>query len=397
LSTTIEPTAFDLLAAHTDSVPDQLSAYFLDLEGLLHRIESGTTYYQVLGVERTDGQERIRETFQQVLNLLFPPYSVGRNMPAEITPRVERAFQKTSQAFAGLASFTRRKEYDGTLLSLANNRIAAASSIASRDEQTKTPRDGADRTGSASVASEADQVNLSRIPQQGAVYRESHNARPADNRRRCERFKLSIPARITGHDRRLGKWHEMAEAIDVSRTGVKLRLRNRVKPGTVLYLTLPLPSKLRSHGFADQSFNVYTLVRRVDPPRQGVRVVSLEFIGEHPPTGFLVKPWATFRAKKWRGTERRRPDRHEHVENVIIDYFDESMHLLSREEAKTENVSHTGLRISGTNAPAEFDLVMVSCSRIKFETMAALRNRYMGTDGRERICVQLIDKVWPSR
>jgi len=71
------------------------------------------------------------------------------------------------------------------------------------------------------------------------------------------------------------------------------------------------------------------------------------------------------------------------------------MHSILREEARTENVSRTGLRISGTTAPPEFDLVMVSCPRLKFEAMAALRNRYLGKDGLERICVQLIDKEWP--
>jgi hypothetical protein len=188
----------------------------------------------------------------------------------------------------------------------------------------------------------------------------------------------------------------MAETIDVNRTGLRLRLRKRVKPGTVLYLTLPLPSKLRSHGFAEQSYNVYTLIRRVDPPRQGVRVVGVEFIGENPPAGYLKKPWAVFRPIRWGGSERRRPHRCAQIERVRIDYFDESMLLLSQEEAMTENVSRFGLRISGTMAPAEFDMVMVSCPSLKFESMATLRNRYMGKDGIERICVQL-DKEWPSQ
>jgi hypothetical protein len=186
----------------------------------------------------------------------------------------------------------------------------------------------------------------------------------------------------------------MAETIDVNRTGLRLRMRKRVKPGTVLYLTLPLPSKLRSHGFAEQSYNVYTLIRRVDPPRQGVRVVGVEFIGENPPAGFLDKPWAVFRPGKWGGNERRRPQRHGQIERVRIEYFDESMLLLSQEDAMTENVGRFGLRISGTMAPPEFDLVMVSCPSLKFESMATLRNRYMGKDGFERICVQL-DKEWP--
>jgi hypothetical protein len=317
-------------------------------------------------------------------------------MPAEITLRVERAFQKASQAFAGLASFARRKEYDSALLSLSNKTAASAERVVSRDDQPQSTWMGsADRSGSSAVAAEGDHLTLSRMPQRSAVFSESRNRKIGDNRRRCERFKLSIPVRVTGHDRRNGKWHEMAETIEVNRTGVRLRLRKRVKPGRVLYLTLPLPSKLRAHGFAEQSYNVYALVRRVEPPQQGVRAVGVEFIGEHPPAGFLDKPWAVFRPKKWGGNDRRRPDRHKQIETVRIDYFDESMHLLSQEEARTENISRSGLRITGTMAPAEVDLVMVSCPRLKFEGMAALRSRFMGKDGLERICVQLVDKEWP--
>lgn len=398
MSTTIAPTQLDLVTALAESVPDQVSAYFLDLEGLLSRVDSATTYYQVLGVDRADGQEKIKSSFQQLLNLLFPPYVIGRTMPAEITPRIERAFQKASQAFAVLASFARRKEYDSALLSIANKPVSAAAPIESRVNQPKSAGSGsAGRADSSAVAAEGDHLTLSRMDQRGLVYRESLTAKSGDNRRRCERFRLSIPVRVTGHDRRNGKWHEMAQTIDVSRTGVKLRLRRRVKHGTVLYVTLPLPTKLRAHGFAEQSYNVYTLVRRVEPPKQGVRAVGVEFIGEHPPAGFLDKPWAVFRPKKWGGNDRRRPDRQEQVEKVRIEYFDESMHSISREEARTENVSRSGLRISGTMAPAEFDLVMVSCPRLKFEGMAALRSRYSGKDGLERICVQLIDKEWPLR
>jgi len=245
------------------------------------------------------------------------------------------------------------------------------------------------------VASEKDDLIISRMPQGGLAHRESRDAKSGDNRRRCERFKLSIPARVTGHHRRNGKWHEMTQTIDVSRTGARLRLRRRVEHGTVLHVTLPLPTKLRTHGFAEQSHNVYALVRRVEPPKQGVRAVGVEFIGERPPPGFLDKPWAVFRSKRWDGNNRRRENRHEQVEKVTIEYFDESMQLISRDEARTENVSRYGLRISGTTSPAEFDLLTISCGRLKFECLAAVRNRYTAKDGLERICVQLIDKEWP--
>jgi hypothetical protein len=71
------------------------------------------------------------------------------------------------------------------------------------------------------------------------------------------------------------------------------------------------------------------------------------------------------------------------------------MRAISKDEAQTENVSSQGLRISGTSTPAEFDLVRVSCQRLNFEAMAALRDRYTGDDGGERVCVQFIGKEWP--
>ena len=397
MSTTIAPSQLDLATALAESEPEQMSAYFLDLEGLLGRVDSATTYYQVLGVERGDGQEEIKSSFQQLLNVLFPRYAIGRMLPAETTPRIERAFQKSSQAFAVLASFARRREYDGALLSVASKAPSASGPAGARVTQPKsTEPTNTNRPTSSRVTGDGDHLTLPRMDQRGAVYRESLSGQSGDNRRRCERFKLSIPARVTGHDRRTGKWHEMAETLEVSRTGVSIRLRRRVKHGTVLYLTLPLPNKLRAHGFAEQSYNVYTLVRTVEPPKQGVRTVGVEFISEHPPAGFLDKPWAVFRPRKWGGNERRRPDRRPQIEKVIVEYFDESMRSISREEARTENVSRLGLRISGTTAPAEFDLVRVSCPRLKFEGMATLRSRHMAKDGLERICVQLIDREWPS-
>ncbi len=378
MNTRIAPALSGFAAELAQSLPDEMSAYFLKLEGLLSRLDSATTYYQVLGIERSDGLEKIESSFQQLLNLLFPPYSIGRTLPPETSQRIERAFQKVSQAFGVLASFARREEYDRALLSIGA-RLAP------------------ERADSSVARPEANNITLNRTSPRGVAYRESSEAVSGDNRRRCGRFKLSIPVRVTGNVQVQGKWHEMTETIDVSRTGLRLRLHRRVMPGTMLYLTLPLPSKLRAHGFAEQGYNVYGLVRRVEPAKHGIRAVGVEFIGEHPPAGFLDEPWAVFRPRKWGGNERRRPDRYDHIESVMIEYFDESMHSISREEARTENVSRYGVRLSRTTAPAEFDLVAISCPRLRFECMAKLRSRYTATDGLERICVQIIDKEWPLR
>ncbi len=396
MSTHIQPTEFELRLPDAKDAPDQISTYLLDLEGLLSRVDSATTYYQVLAVDRTAEQDTIKSSFQRILNLLYPPYVIGRTIPAEINSRVERAFIKCSQACAVLASFSKRKEYDFALLSIADKPGAPVETKSRKIKNNQTQQSASVRPSDSSAAPPSNnEIDLGRTRQHGVTFRESLKESSDENRRRCERFKLSIPARVNGYDRKNGKWQEMTETIDVSRTGVRLRLRRRVKLGTVLFVTLPLPSKLRSHGFAEQTFNVYTLVRRVEPPKQGIRAIGVEFLGERPPAGFLDKPWAVFRAMRWGGNERRRPEREERSEVVGIEYFDESMHSIGREKAKTENISRYGLRVAGTTAPPEFDLIAVSCPRFKFEGLAALRNRYQGKDGLERLCLQLIDKEFP--
>ena len=379
----------------TEYSTKQISAYFLELEGLLARIEAANTYYQILCVDRTCGQEQIKSAFEQLLDQLFPPYTIGRMIPSEVTSRIDRAFIKTSQAFAVLACFTKRKEYDLALMSILTRTGVSDDESRNRTSQVQKSADTEqNQPATPPLPSSDDPVNLKQVPQRTAVFSETTRSRSNDNRRRVERFKLSIPVRVTGCDR-YGKWNEMAETVDVGRTGIKVRMRHRVSPGTVLYVTLPLPAKLRSHGFAESSYNVYTLIRRVDPPRQGVRLVGLEFIGERPPAGFLAKPWASFRRERSGRKDCRRPAREQKGEKVTIEYFDESMRALSKDEARTENVSSQGLRILGTSSPTEFDLVRVSCQSLNFESMAALRNRYTGTDGLERVCVQFIDKEWP--
>jgi len=371
----------------------RMSAYFLDLERLLSRVEFANTFYQVLEVERSATQEEIKSSFDNLVRLVFPPYIISKDLPADVTLRIERAFNKASQAFAVLASFHKRQEYDDDSLVGSNSSVGSPA-------HTQVGRSDAARSRAAvidAVTSESQAVMTGNLSlKRSEAYSESSQASTSDNRRRCGRLELSIPVRVRGYDRNAGKWHEMTEAIDVSRTGAQLRLRRRVKPGMVLYLTLPLPPKLRRHGFSDASYNVYSLVRRVELPRQGVRAIGVEFLGENPPAGYLDKPWSVFRSKAWNGVDRRRRPREQRAESVKLEYFDDSMNSIGREETKTENISKSGLRVVVARAPFEFDVIMLSCPRVRFESLATVRNRYRGTDGRERLCLQLVEKEWPE-
>lgn len=374
---------------------------------MLRRVDSGRTYYQILGVDRSDDQETLRSSYQRTLDLFYPSNAIGGAVPADVASRVERAFAKLSQAFGVLASVTRRKEYDSALLSVARKRTAQA---AATDQHPTTKPEQPNGTGGArqethqtvqrsggpAGAPMNQDPRANSIAAAGQVSRESSKANSDNNRRRCGRIKLAIPVRVAGHDQSTGKWSEMGETIDVSRTGARLHLRKRVRQGTVLFLTLPLPTKLRAHGFSEQGYNVYALIRTVDPPRKGVRAVGVEFLGERPPAGFLEKPWAVYRAKRGSALERRRHRREERAEVLSVEYLDENGQSLGRDEAKSENVGSFGVRIVGTTAPAEFDSIALSCPGLMFEAAAVLRDRFRGKDGLERLCLQLVDKAWPS-
>jgi hypothetical protein len=172
-------------------------------------------------------------------------------------------------------------------------------------------------------------------------------------------------------------------------------MRSRVKHGLVVHITLPLPTKLRSHGFSEAGYNMYAIVRRVEPVIDGVRVVGLEFIGANPPADYLYKPWATFRTQKWNGPERRGEQRVERAEAVAVEYLDASMQRIGREAGVTEDVSLCGARVCVKAAPPEFEFVRITSPNRNFDSLALLRNQWSGTDGFERLCLQFVDQQWP--
>ncbi|HKP87435.1 MAG TPA: EAL domain-containing protein [Blastocatellia bacterium] len=217
----------------------------------------------------------------------------------------------------------------------------------------------------------------------------SKNAR-SDERRRSERFKLSIPTRVMAYDRKKGKWDEATQTIDVSRTGVTLRLKRRVRHGTVMQLMLPLPVKLRSFGYYDSTYRVYAIARRVEPVKGGSSVVAFEFIGEYPPKGYQEKPWSVFQLKNWMGGERRRETRIEKPEVVAIEYLDEALRSIGRDVVLSENHSQGGMRVRLQEDPPEFYMIKITGPATGGERMATVSNRYIGSDSCERLCLRFV-------
>jgi len=373
-----------------------ISTYYLEIEYLLERVEGANTHYQTLGVERSANSEDVILAYQKAVTVLHPSYhKVRAAVPDEMLVRVDQAFKKVSNAFAVLTNSKHRSQYDGHYrtprsyatvpLELPKPRIQARTSEAHSTEAAAVNK--------KDLSGETLQIKVA--PEMRPVFTRASANEGTAERRRCERFKLTVPVLVAGYDCNGGKWQEVTKTIDVSRMGVALRMRRRVRHGLVVHITLPLPTKLRSHGFSEAGYNMYAIVRRVEPLIEGMRIVGLEFLGANPPPDYLYKPWATFRTQKWNGSERRREPREKRAHPVAVEYLDESMQRIGREAGVTEDVSAGGARVCVKAAPPEFEFVRVTSPNRNFNSLALVRNQWSGTDGFERLCLQFVDQKWP--
>lgn len=373
-----------------DNSIDDIYLYYVELEKLLRHVESSQTYYQALNLDQLATLQQIRHAYEQSLNLLFPPYHLFSEIPRGTLARIERAFEKTSRAFSVLALRHKRQEYDDVLF--GHNRWTYHPAGKQLQPLTQSVRKESPTTSRISSTVDSQQKVLPSIP-------EASKPKVIDkgiNRRRAERIRMTISVRVQGHDRKNGKWDEKAETVDVSRTGATIRLRRKMRHGLIVYLTLPMPDKLRCHGFGVPGYNVYALVRRVERAKGGVRIVGVEFLGEQPPKGYMENPWATFRTTGWSGIDRRRKMRDRREEAISIEFFNEMAQSVGKFMATTEDISQTGVRLCVRQAPTEFELVRVTFTGRGFESFATLQNRYLGNDGFERLCLAFLGSELPE-
>jgi CheY-like chemotaxis protein len=337
------------------------------LERVLQQIERSASHYEALSVERSASDAEITAAYQRVSELLLPARAAletRSDAPIEALERVELGVSRIAHAFSVLSNADKRVAYDRFVIVKPSGSLLAGAAAHAGAPETSAAHDGA-------------------APE------------PPDlaeaNRRRCQRFPLTMATLVVGYDRKAGRWEETVETEDASRTGITLRLRRRVRHGSVLHLTLPLPARLRNHGPGEANYRVYALVRRVQPAKQGMRITAVEFVGEHPPVGYLDKPWATFQTKPWSGAERRRAPREEISEMVWVEYFTEDLQCLRQEAARTEDVGPGGLRVVVKVAPPEFEFARVSYPERGIESYAIVCNRFIKRDGLERLCLQFIE------
>jgi hypothetical protein len=393
----------ELVSDHSNSTDEWGSKFYWKFEQLLDRIEHSHNYYQVLGINRSATSEQISQACKHMMALLHPFYlPTGFRIPSEIQVRIKQAEAKVALASSILMNFGKRVEYDNSLshkatapLSMVTAKRAATAPInfqpVAREKQSAIVEDIQILPIEDSEDSEAPKLHLKKLFI-GTIHPKEKNGY---ERRRGVRTNLSIPVYVTGYDRSRKRWAETAKTIDISRFGLAIEMRRRISMGTILHLALAMPEKLRTHGHADHSYNIYGVVRRVQPPQDGSRIIAVELLGERPPAGYLEQPWAAFHARRWYGPDRRLEARKPHVEPIEIAYLDHDLQVIQTASAITEDVSRSGMRALVKTAPDEFDYVRVTNRAKSHSGVAAVRNRYLGGDGDERLCLNFLEIKWP--
>jgi curved DNA-binding protein CbpA len=402
---------------------EQINRYHLDFERLYYRIERSSSHYQVLGIDRNSSMDDIRAAYQKTVALL-QPFLAGafRSSTLDTMTRARQILRKVSEAFTVVSNISKRIEYDNALFRKATGRIPVdipesfdAGRFGFEPKQTNhalrhprlqtTQGSGQRRLGFEHIKAEdlirpdqgldpSARFDMTAGGGAGVLELPQPIGSANQNRRRFDRIRLTVMARVTGHDRIKGKWEEIVETLDVSHKGAALRLSTRLRHGSVLLLEMALPPALRSHGFSEPTYRVYAAVRRVGVLEDGYRVIGVEFIGEDAPPGYLERPWSTFKIGSWQGPERRREPRVDRSEVVSIRYLNETMEVIRQEVAVTENLSPGGARVFVKGAPSEVELVRITNLNHSFESLAAVCNRYIGNDGFERICLKFLDNRW---
>jgi PilZ domain len=95
-----------------------------------------------------------------------------------------------------------------------------------------------------------------------------------DDKRRQKRVEVNIPIRVKWADPQGNRFEEVTRSINVSADGAMFLLKQQLRMGMVLELSLPLPKQMQKGSSPKAVYEAMGLVTRVEhtPDRSGFRI-----------------------------------------------------------------------------------------------------------------------------
>ncbi len=234
--------------------------------------------------------------------------------------------------------------------------------------------------------------------------------------RQNDRISFALPIRIEIKESKDETWSEITRLKDVSSFGAGFNLKRELNHGRLVFLTLPMPSKLRCYDHFASQYQVWSVVRHVVFNQQDETFsIGTAFIGKRPPISYLDNPKTLYqladRDEKglWHLTEssakssfspdavedKRHLTRHKIPLNIVIQKSDENGNIYTGEASVTEDISENGACVFTTLDTSVGEFVRFTCDQYNVSILSLIRGKHVGQDGISRIHLQFIDQNFP--
>src|SRR5262245_31548753 len=108
------------------------------------------------------------------------------------------------------------------------------------------------------------------------------------------RLRVSMPIQVTGRSPDGEKFGEICQTLDAPAFGLAFTIQSDVEGGTVLYLSMRMPRKLRLYDLAKDIYQIYAQVQHVNEVAEGVYEIGVSFLGKTAPPGYESYQTAEF-------------------------------------------------------------------------------------------------------
>ena len=220
----------------------------------------------------------------------------------------------------------------------------------------------------------------------------------------------SLVAIVKGRENGEQSWKEEADIVSFNASGAGFHVARSCAPGQLLSLLLPLPIHMRAYDHDKKLYKVWGLVQHCQPVLHEAKpshFVGVAFIGKTAPESYQNDPLTSYRIcgmssdGLWIAKEADKPfitrkePRFAYSIDVSLFVLDADQRGLANEQTVTENISENGALVISDLDVSVGERIRFHCIELNFTALAVVRNRQTGSDGKTRLSLEFVDRIFP--